>query len=102
MNQYLKVSTSSMKHDAERIEKLNGTIPNLIKELEVSMTQLSGCWEGVAWAAYQKNVALHIEMLTDIYDYMSRYTMLVKEAEKKYGYAEQDICAELRKLLTIF
>ena len=99
---YLKVSTNTMKQDADRIEQLKNTIPTLISELEASMAQLSGCWEGVAWGAYQKNVAHHIEMLTDIYDYMSRYIMNMQEAGKNYGYAEQDICAEIRKVLMLF
>lgn len=101
MSDYLKVSANSIKKDAERIEELKEAIPTLMNELEAAMNQLAGCWEGVAWAAYQKNVADHMEMLSDIYDYMSRYTVSMQEAGKNYGYAEQDVRAEIRNVLVL-
>lgn len=101
MSGYLKVSANKIKSDAQRMEELKETIPTLMKELEAAMMQLSGCWEGVAWAAYQQNVADHMEMLSDIYDYMSRYIVSVQEAGKEYGYAEQDVQAEILKILVL-
>ena len=101
MGDYLKVSTSKLRSEADRIEELKETIPTLMNELEAAMQQLAGCWEGPAWGAYQQNVAHHMEMLSDIYDYMSRYTIYMQEASKNYGYTEQDICADIRMVLTL-
>lgn len=102
MGNYIKVSTNSISRDATRIEELKESIPTLMNELEASMQHLSTCWEGVAWANYQKSVAEHMEKLTEIYNYMSRYTINMQEAQKKYGRAEQDVCAEIRKVVTWF
>lgn len=102
MGNYLKISANNLKSDAEKIEELKETIPVLIDELEVSMRQLSNCWEGPAWGAYQKNVAEHIEMLTDIYNYMSQYTIAMQEAAMEYVHAEQDACADIRNLNLLF
>ena len=102
MSNYLKVSTKSIKTDAENIEALKDTIPTFIKELETAMQQLSCCWEGPTWANYQGTVALYIEMLTDIYDYMSRYTANMQTASKNYTRTEQDICADIRNVFTLF
>ena len=74
----------------------------LIDELENSMRQLSGCWEGPAWGAYQKTVAEHMEILTDIYNYMGQYTITMQEAAKEYVHVEQDVCADIRSLNTLF
>lgn len=102
MGNYLKISTNTLKRDAEKIEEIKECIPVLIEELEASMRQLSNCWEGSAWGAYQKNVAEHIEMLTDIYNYMSQYTIKMQEAAKEYVYAEQDVCTDIRSLNMLF
>ena len=77
-------------------------IPLLINELEDAMHQLANCWEGVAWGTFQQNTALHIEMLTDIYEYMSRYVITMQEAGIAYERTEQDICAQIRKVNTLF
>lgn len=102
MGNYLKVSANKLKYDAEKIGELNEAIPILIEELETSMRELSGCWEGPAWGAYQKTVAEYIGMLSEIYNYMGQYTITMQEAAKKYVYAEQDVCADIRGLNMLF
>lgn len=102
MSNHLMISANKLKSDAEKLEELKNTIPVLIDELEVSMRQLSNCWEGPAWGVYQKTVAEHIEKLTDIYNYMSQYTITMQEAAKDYVHAEQDVCADIRNLNMLF
>lgn len=101
MGSYLKVSASSMKRDADRMNELRKSIPALVNELDISMKQLSSCWDGPAWSTYQANVAYYIEILTEIYDYLSEYAASVQEASEKYMHAEQDICADI-KLVNIW
>lgn len=98
MDNYLKVSAGLLERDAEKINELKNSIPVLVNELNDSMTQLSNCWEGPAWSSYQANVAYHIEVLTEIYDYLSRYADYMQEARKKYIRAEQDVCTDIKRV----
>lgn len=98
----MKISVGSIKNDAERIENLIESIPTLMNELEASMQQLAGCWEGPAWGIYQRNVAFHMEMLSDIYEYMSKYVITMQQASEDYCRTEQDICSDIRKINMIF
>lgn len=102
MSNHLMISANKLNSDAEKLEELKNTIPVLIDELEVSMRQLSNCWEGSAWGVYQKTVAEDIEKLTDIYNYMSQYTITMQEAAKDYVHAEQDVYADIRNLNMLF
>lgn len=99
---YLKVSANSIKSDAEKIDELKEKVPMLLKDLETSMGQLANCWEGPAWAAYQVKVSEYMEMLSEIYEYLTKYTGSMKEAEKDYTRAEQDICVAIRNVNTFF
>lgn len=98
MGDYLRVSKASMEKDADRIEELLKALPKLIDELEQAMGQLSACWEGPAWVAYQKSVTEYVEELTGMYEQMGNYAVHIKEAAKEYGRAEQDICSEINKI----
>ena len=100
MGDYLRVSKKSMEKDAERIDKLLETVPELIRDLELAMQKLSACWDGPAWAAYQQTVTEHVEKLTEMYEHMGKYTIYIKEAGKEYTRAEQDVCAKIRGVNT--
>ncbi len=102
MSGFLKVSTNSMKIDAERIMDLNNKIPQLMDELNSAMKQLSTCWEGPAWSVYQSNVVYHMEMLNEIYHYMNGYLESIQEARENYGRVEQDVCANIAKINTLW
>lgn len=101
MGNYLKVSTNSIRNAAESIEEIAETIPALMAELETAMEQLSSCWEGPAWGSFQENTALHMEMLSDIYEYMSKYVIHLQQASQDYCRAEQDVCADIRSIIML-
>ena len=98
MADYIKVSTAQLKNDAETIENLSKSIPTLVSDLEVAMTQLANCWEGAAWGEYQKTVAYYIEHLSAIYQHMIGFSSNIGEASKAYHRTEQDICSEIDKI----
>lgn len=102
MSDFLKVSTNSMKIDAERIADLNNKIPQFIDELNIAMKQLSTCWEGTAWSVYQSNVVYHMEMLNEIYQYMNGYLKSLQEARENYVRAEQDVRVSIQKINTLW
>lgn len=95
MSDIIRISTNSLQRDAERIKELNDSIPALVKELETSMQQLAGCWEGLAWAGFQKTTAYYIEVLTEVYQYMGKYTENMQKASQDYERTEQDLCGFL-------
>lgn len=101
MNTFIKVSTNSIANDAQEIDQLVNSIPELLKELEAAMGELSNCWEGAAWHNYQANVNHYIEMLLEIYKYMKNYAVKLQESSEVYHRAEQDVCTSL-KILGVF
>lgn len=95
----MKISVSSIKNDASKIENDLSSIPALIDELEKSMGQLAQCWEGQAWDVYQTNIALDIEILTEIYRYMGGFTKSINEAATIYQRVEQDVCSTIDRIV---
>lgn len=102
MSTFLRVSTKSMSTDSESIEAFNNEIPKLLDELNDAMRKLSTCWEGPAWSAFQSNVTYHMEMLAEIYEYINEYLDSLQEAGKNYARVEQDICASIQKVNTLW
>ena len=92
MSNIIRISTNSLQRDSEKIKELNDSIPILVKELEASMQELSGCWEGLAWAGFQKTTANYIEILTEVYQYIGKYTENMQNASQDYKRTEQDLC----------
>ena len=101
MGERIKISVNRLKNDAAKVENYIEAIPTLIKELEQSMDQLAQCWEGQAWLEYQNNVALYIEILTDIYNHMGEFTKDLKQAAKLYQRVEQDACSAIDSVLVL-
>lgn len=97
----LKISVSRLKRDAALVENYIDSIPTLIKELEQSMDQLAQCWDGQAWLEYQNNVALYIEILTEIYRYMGDFTKDLNQAAKMYQRTEQDVCSVIDRVIVL-
>ena len=98
MGNYLKISKNLLEKDAQNLDTLIETLPELIKDLEQGMHMLSSCWDGPAWAAYQQTVIMHVEKLTEIYEQMGKYTINMKEAAKEYARAEQDVCSDINSV----
>lgn len=101
MRKDLKVSVQGILKDGMKIEEYLESIPVLIDELESSMGRLAQCWEGQAWIQYQNNVAIYVEILTDIYQCMGKYVEDINESAKIYQRAEQDVCTTLDHLLVL-
>ncbi|MBO5030833.1 MAG: WXG100 family type VII secretion target [Lachnospiraceae bacterium] len=95
MGDVIRISTRSLRSDADRVKELNDALPGLVKELEESMQQLSNCWEGLAWAGFQQTTAYYIEVLTEVYQYMGTYTENMQKASQDYERTEQDLCTAL-------
>lgn len=96
MGNMIRVSTHLLERDAEEIREMNDSLPILVKELEASMQQLSGCWEGVAWAGFQETTAYYIETLTEVYQYMGKYVENMYKASQDYERTEQDLCSSIK------
>lgn len=97
----IRVSTSSMKQDAETLKELAESIPTLVSELEGSMSQLAGCWEGDAWTMYQSTMAEYVEILGEIYTDIGKYASKYSEGAKQYLHADQDACIDIDLIVVL-
>lgn len=87
----IRINSPKLKSDGEAVERLNGSIPILVDELEAEMKRLSECWEGAAWAGYQENMAEYFMELREMYEYMGRFAGNMLQAGQDYMRTEQDI-----------
>lgn len=97
----LKISVKRIRSDADQVEEHLESIPIFINELETAMQQLAQCWEGAAWIEYQNQVALYIEILTEIYKQMGEFTAKMNEASQIYERAEQNVCGKMDSVFVL-
>lgn len=95
----LRISSNTLKSDSEKLNELVKCIPDLMNELESAMATLDACWDGPAQEAYIATMAENMEILTDIYNGVSKYAINLAEAAKIYHNAEQDVMLKLKLII---
>jgi len=91
----LKVDATRLANDGEGIEDRINTVSVLVNDLEEQLVLLSTCWEGLAWAAYQENIAKLIDRIKQVHNYVIQYAGCFLLASQDYIHAEQDIMGEI-------
>ena len=91
MADVIKVSSNRIKNDSDEIKRLGESIPGLINELKEHMQRLANCWEGPAWAAFQRTVMEYMEILSEDYEAINRFVAGMYEASEDYKKAEREI-----------
>jgi len=89
MGSRIRVSLERMGSDQSRIlEQMERTRLEVAK-LGDSMRKLSGCWDGLAWTAFQATVADDIEYMQGVYQEMKLFISNLNDSEKKYLQGER-------------
>lgn len=96
MSDVIKVSGNRIKSDADKIKNLSDSIPVLINELQENMQRLSNCWEGPAWANFQKTVAQYMEILSEDYEAINKFITGLYNAGDEYKKVEYEIYQSVR------
>ena len=93
-----RVSCRSMKNDAEALSRALKNIPQTIDQLQVSMRNLSRCWDGPAWEAFQTQMNKDIQDMRDLYGLLVELQKALGKSRDTYLRTEYDIYTDIKSL----
>ena len=93
-----RVSCKSMKSDAEALSAAIKNIPQTIDQLQVSMKNLSHCWEGPAWEAYQIQINKDVEKIREVYVLLVELQKSLGQGRDIYLKTEYDVYTDIKTL----
>lgn len=87
-----------MKNDSEALAALLKQLPVTIDRLQVSMRNLSHCWEGPAWEAYQHQVTRDIQNLQEMHKCLVELQKGLGKGRDTYLRTEYDVYTDIKLL----
>lgn len=93
-----RISCREMKNDAEALSEALRDIPNTIDRLQVSMRNLSRCWEGPAWEAFQTQVNHDIQNMQEVYQHLIELQKGLGKGHDIYLRSEYDVYTDLKSI----
>lgn len=93
-----RISCKTMKSDAEALSMALKSIPQEIEQLQVSMRNLAGCWEGPAWEAYQVQINKDIRNMYEVYQSLVELQKALGKGRDTYLRTEFDVYTDIKLL----
>lgn len=98
MANYQEIRCNKMQQDAMELSEALTNIPATIEQLQITMRNLSRCWEGAAWAAFQTDVNKNIKNMEETYKKLVELQKALATGREKYLRAEFDIYTDIKTL----
>lgn len=98
MSSVIKVSAQRMTKDGEAIAASADSIAEDIRSLAAAMKNLSACWEGPAWNAFQNEVNLSLGDMEEVCKFFSLYLEELNDAKKVYRRCETENRNRIRRV----
>ena len=91
MSDHIKVNTNNLKTGVNTIHSLMQTIEKELNDMEASVKELSGMWEGTAKDTFMKAYNDDIKALRKGIDSLKSVYEFEKNAENKYQSCERQV-----------
>lgn len=93
-----RISSRGMRTDAEEFSTVLKDIPQIMEQLQTSMTNLARCWEGPAWSSFQAQVNSDIQNMHETYQTLVQLQQHLAEGRETYLRAEYDVYTDMKSL----
>lgn len=98
MANYIKVSTHGIYNDRESIQNELDGIKRAVDDLGQEMQALGQTWEGLAWSAFQAQVAKDMENMQSVCDRLVVFMTHMEYAETEYENCNKRVESLIRRI----